>query len=171
MQAGSALGQVMVLSERGKQGAASVTRKVSLTKARPAAPAHPPGHGQGVCSRGLRLPQQELRAPADRPALQAARAMPVSAEQAAVGSVVPGYVASVTHDSVFVRFLGELTGRAGEPSQAEDPTGCPLQDVRSCVRAFSGSARLQSNGPGAVSTLPSIPAAALQGSTSWPTAS
>ena len=46
--------------------------------------------------------------------LQAAVALPCSAEQAAVGSLLPGYVASVTQDSVFVRFLGNLTGRAGQ---------------------------------------------------------
>ena len=31
------------------------------------------------------------------------------------GMLAPGYVANVTADAVFVRFLGALTGRAGAP--------------------------------------------------------
>ncbi|KAL4451480.1 hypothetical protein ABPG75_007142 [Micractinium tetrahymenae] len=43
----------------------------------------------------------------------AAGLLPRSLEQVAEGSVLAGYVASVTRDAVFVRFLGGLTGRAG----------------------------------------------------------
>ena len=49
--------------------------------------------------------------------MQAGNAVPALLDQVAVGALVPGYVASVTQDSVFVRFLGELTGRAGAPHQ------------------------------------------------------
>jgi rRNA biogenesis protein RRP5 len=43
----------------------------------------------------------------------AAGALPASLADVSEGLVLPGYVASVTADAVFVRFLGELTGRAG----------------------------------------------------------
>ena len=46
----------------------------------------------------------------------AAKALPSELGQVAEGALVPGYVASITEDSVFVRFLKDLTGRAGESS-------------------------------------------------------
>ena len=49
----------------------------------------------------------------------AAAALPAAIEDLREGTLTPGYVASVTGDSVFVRFLGDLTGRAGpEPKLA-----------------------------------------------------
>ncbi len=45
--------------------------------------------------------------------LAAATQLPGSFEGLKEGMLSPGYVASVTGDSVFVRFLGSLTGRAG----------------------------------------------------------
>ena len=43
----------------------------------------------------------------------ASHALPQRLSDLAEGVVVPGYVASVASDAVFVRFLGDLTGRAG----------------------------------------------------------
>ena len=40
-------------------------------------------------------------------------ALPAALEDLTEGTLAPGYVASVTGDAVFVRFLGSLTGRAG----------------------------------------------------------
>jgi hypothetical protein len=49
-----------------------------------------------------------------KPSLVAAAAsLPSSLEALTVGAVVPGYVAHVTGDAVFVRFLDGLTGRWG----------------------------------------------------------
>ncbi len=48
--------------------------------------------------------------------LAAGRALPRELADVAEGAIAPGYVASVTSDAVFVRFLGNLTGRAGAPS-------------------------------------------------------
>ncbi len=39
--------------------------------------------------------------------------MPSEFEDVTQTLVAPGHVASVTQDAVFVRFLGQLTGRAG----------------------------------------------------------
>lgn len=41
-----------------------------------------------------------------------------------MSAALPGYVASVTTNAVFVRFLGSLTGHAGMPS---DMPFIPLQ--------------------------------------------
>ena len=46
--------------------------------------------------------------------IAAAKTLPSELSQAAAGALIPGYVASVTNDSVFVRFLKDLTGRAGQ---------------------------------------------------------
>ena len=46
--------------------------------------------------------------------IAAAKMLPSELGQVAEGALVPGYVASITEDSVFVRFLKDLTGRAGE---------------------------------------------------------
>ena len=45
--------------------------------------------------------------------LAAGKTLPCELAQCAEGALVPGYVASITDDSVFVRFLKDLTGRAG----------------------------------------------------------
>ena len=45
--------------------------------------------------------------------IRVAKALPSSIDDVKPGALVPGYVASVTSDAVFVRFLGSLTGRAG----------------------------------------------------------
>lgn len=52
--------------------------------------------------------------------LRAASSLPSSIGDLKPGTLLPGYVASVTSDAVFVRFLGSLTGRAGlsPPSRA-----------------------------------------------------
>lgn len=46
--------------------------------------------------------------------VKANKALPASIGDVKPGALLPGYVASVTSDAVFVRFLGTLTGRAGE---------------------------------------------------------
>lgn len=43
----------------------------------------------------------------------AAAQLPAAIEDVKEGTLAPGYVANVTADAVFVRFLGSLTGRAG----------------------------------------------------------
>lgn len=55
-----------------------------------------------------------------------AAVMPCSIEEATAGSIVPGVVSNVTLDSVFVRFLGGFTGRAGSFRLALMPSHCPL---------------------------------------------
>ena len=45
--------------------------------------------------------------------VRAAQSLPSSIEDVKPHALIPGYVASVTSDAVFVRFLGSLTGRAG----------------------------------------------------------
>ena len=45
--------------------------------------------------------------------IRAAKSLPSSIEDVKAGALLPGYVASVTPDAVFVRFQGSLTGRAG----------------------------------------------------------
>ena len=45
--------------------------------------------------------------------IRAAKSLPNSIEDVKPGALLPGYVASVTSDAVFVRLLGSLTGRAG----------------------------------------------------------
>ena len=49
--------------------------------------------------------------------LDAAGALPSSLAEIREAAVVPGYVANVVADAVFVRFLGGLTGRAGKTDQ------------------------------------------------------
>ncbi|GBF92560.1 hypothetical protein Rsub_05174 [Raphidocelis subcapitata] len=69
----------------------------------------------------------------------AAPSLPASLEALTVGAVLPGYVAHVTGDAVFVRFLDGLTGRAGLPQLADtfvtDPARhyAPGQSVRGVV--------------------------------------
>ena len=48
--------------------------------------------------------------------IRAGKSLPSSIEELKPGALLPGYVASVTSDAVFVRFLGSLTGRAGAQS-------------------------------------------------------
>ena len=55
--------------------------------------------------------------------VRAAKPLPSSIEEVQSQALIPGYVASVTSDAVFVRFLGSLTGRAGMAFIAG--TGCP----------------------------------------------
>ena len=45
--------------------------------------------------------------------VRAAQSLPSTIEDVKPQALIPGYVASVTSDAVFVRFLGTLTGRAG----------------------------------------------------------
>lgn len=45
--------------------------------------------------------------------------LPASPAEVSPGVVLPGYVASVSRDAVFVRFLGRCTGRAGLPQLAD----------------------------------------------------
>lgn len=47
--------------------------------------------------------------------LAAAAQLPATIEDVKEGMLLPGYVANITADAVFVRFLGGLTGRAGAP--------------------------------------------------------
>ncbi|EFJ44854.1 rRNA processing protein Rrp5/programmed cell death protein 11 [Volvox carteri f. nagariensis] len=57
-----------------------------------------------------------------KPSLLAAGAagrLPRRFEEVVEGAVLPGYVASVTPDAVYVRFLGGLTGRAGLPQLSD----------------------------------------------------
>lgn len=46
--------------------------------------------------------------------IAAASLMPKTLAEVKETSVLPGYVANVTADAVFVRFLGSLTARAGK---------------------------------------------------------
>ena len=48
--------------------------------------------------------------------LAAAASLPRAMADIAEGRIAPGYVASVTADAVFVRFLNGFTGRAGAPA-------------------------------------------------------
>ena len=48
--------------------------------------------------------------------LAAAPSLPRAITDVTEGRIAPGYVASVTPDAVFVRFLAGLTGRAGAPA-------------------------------------------------------
>ena len=45
--------------------------------------------------------------------LAAVKQLPRNLSAIVEGSVLPGYVASVTPDAIFVRFLDRVTGRAG----------------------------------------------------------
>jgi len=47
--------------------------------------------------------------------LAVAEGLPSALEDLSEAGVLPGYVANVVADAVFVRFLGGLTGRAGGP--------------------------------------------------------
>eukprot|EP00884_Botryococcus_braunii_P015433 jgi/Botrbrau1/2573/Bobra.145_1s0001.1 len=61
-----------------------------------------------------------------KPALvAAARQLPADFSQLREGAVVPGYVASVRQDSVFVRFLSQLTGRTGLAQLADQFISSP----------------------------------------------
>ncbi|KAG2498018.1 hypothetical protein HYH03_004276 [Edaphochlamys debaryana] len=52
-------------------------------------------------------------------AAAAARSLPASFAEVREGALLPGFVASVTADAVYVRFLAGLTGRAGLPQLAD----------------------------------------------------
>jgi hypothetical protein len=67
--------------------------------------------GQSFCGVGQKAGVVKVTRKASLVA--AAAALPASIEGLKEGMLSPGYVASVTGDSVFVRFLGSLTGRAG----------------------------------------------------------
>ena len=51
--------------------------------------------------------------------LGARAALPAALGDLSEGTLAPGYVASVTGDAVFVRFLGSLTGRAGAGAKSK----------------------------------------------------
>lgn len=55
----------------------------------------------------------QLRVTRKASLVAAAVQLPVAVEDVKEGMLAPGYVANVTSDAVFVRFLGSLTGRAG----------------------------------------------------------
>lgn len=70
-----------------------------------------------------------------KPALVAAAAsLPAEPSDLTPGLVVPGYVASVTTDSAFVRFLGELTGRAGRQQISGSARGATAASCQELVR-------------------------------------
>jgi rRNA biogenesis protein RRP5 len=46
--------------------------------------------------------------------MDAADSLPKSLDDLTEASILPGYVTNVVADAVFVRFLGGLTGRAGD---------------------------------------------------------
>lgn len=65
-----------------------------------------------------RIPAQKaglLRVTRKASLLAAAAQLPATIEDVKEGTLASGYVANVTADAVFVRFLGTLTGRAGAP--------------------------------------------------------
>ena len=72
--------------------------------------------------------------------IRAARALPSSIEDVKPGALLPGYVASVTPDAVFVRFLGSLTGRAGAPSPAFLIRSSPVHCLFILVESASSAA-------------------------------
>ncbi|BDA47226.1 probable protein RRP5 homolog [Coccomyxa sp. Obi] len=71
--------------------------------------------------------------------LAAATQLPATIEDVKEGTLAPGYVANVTADAVFVRFLGGLTGRAGLAQLADQFVSDPArhftegQSVRAAV--------------------------------------
>lgn len=64
-------------------------------------------------------PSPRLQLTRKRSLVEAAQQLPSSFEEVKEGSLLPGYVASVTGDAVFVRFLGAVTGRAGLAALAD----------------------------------------------------
>lgn len=74
--------------------------------------------------------------------LGAAASVPSALEDLAEGTLAPGYVASVTGDAVFVRFLGSLTGRAGWLLK---PYYCGLSCQPSCAQTCSAFLRARQN--------------------------
>lgn len=69
--------------------------------------------------------------------LGAAGGLPRALADIAPGLVAPGYVASVTPDAVFVRFLGGLTGRAGA-ARAAPPRACAPRAPRPASNPVTG---------------------------------
>ena len=68
----------------------------------------------------------------------AAAQLPAAIEDVKEGTLAPGYVANVTADAVFVRFLGSLTGRAGSLTHLNlnpffFPTSCLMLHLSSCA--------------------------------------
>ncbi len=65
--------------------------------------------------------------------------MPMRLEDIRVGSVLPGFVASIAADAVYVRFLDHLTGRARLQQLSDSPVADPAvmfhlnMSVRACV--------------------------------------
>lgn len=51
--------------------------------------------------------------------LAAATALPKTVSDIKETMLLPGYIASVTNDACYVRFLNQLTGRAGLPQLAD----------------------------------------------------
>lgn len=83
--------------------------------------------------------------------------LPASTAEVTPGAILPGYVASISKDAVFVRFLGRCTGRAGIPQLADtfvtDPSRhfCAGQTVMAAVVAVEDA-----DGKFAVSLKPSV---------------
>ncbi|KAK9832620.1 hypothetical protein WJX81_004603 [Elliptochloris bilobata] len=77
--------------------------------------------------------------------LAAAAALPRELGDVAEGRIVPGYVASVVQDAVFVRFLNGLTGRAGLAQLADTFVSDPRrhfaegQSVRAAIAAVDSA--------------------------------
>ena len=68
----------------------------------------------GVLTRGMLLQKSStVKVTMKASLVRAAQSLPSSIDDVKPQALVPGYVASVTSDAVFVRFLGLLTGRAG----------------------------------------------------------
>uniref|UniRef100_A0A383V4G5 S1 motif domain-containing protein n=1 Tax=Tetradesmus obliquus TaxID=3088 RepID=A0A383V4G5_TETOB len=95
--------------------------------------------------KGDGVPMLLLSRKASLVAAAAAGGLPESVAQVAAGAVLPGYVASVTRDAVFVRFLGRCTGRAGLPQLSDTFVTDPArhfsvgQSVVAAVVAVEGS--------------------------------
>ncbi|KAG2446158.1 hypothetical protein HXX76_000753 [Chlamydomonas incerta] len=91
IQPGSKLGRVLVLDRLEAQRCVRVSRKPSLLAAAAAGAAAGGGGG----------------------------ALPKAFSEVAEGALLAGYVANVTGDAVYVRFLAGLTGRAGLPQLSD----------------------------------------------------
>jgi hypothetical protein len=88
--------------------------------------------------------------------LGAGGALPGAFGDLAEGTLAPGYVASVTGDAVFVRFLGSLTGRAGESPGC----ACSGASIRAPFLMTLYTNQFISSGPGRRTPAPAIVACA-----------
>ena len=86
---GASLGPLLILERAAKARGLVVTRKPSMVRAATAVAASTSGGGE------------------------AASALPADPAAVSPGAVLPGFVASVTPDALFIRFLNRCTGRVG----------------------------------------------------------